>query len=241
MKMLVSPRLSELDSCPYLEGHMEQHEFFFAGELALDELDYLLQHGWRKFGQFVFRPTCPNCAKCTPLRVDLSNFKATKNQRKFLKKHQHLQIKFTPLIFRKRHYEIYRKHGIERFQNSIDASIIDNEQLFKETFYRFTGTQLLSEIFEDGKLIAFGILEQSESALSSVYFSYDPDYEKMSLGHLGALSEILYAKSIGLEYYYLGYWVEENKYMRYKSRYTPHQLYDWKEQTWKLADNSSKG
>lgn len=241
MKMLISPRISEIDSCPYLEGEKEQHEFFFASELEVDELDYLLQHGWRKFGQFIFRPNCPNCNKCIPLRIDVANFTPTKNQRKFLRKYRDVQIKFSPLIFRKRHFEIYHKHGHERFQNSIDASIIDNEQLFKETFYRFTGTQLLSEIFLDGRLIAFGILEQSDNALSSVYFSYDPVYEKMSLGHLGALSEILYAKSIGLHYYYLGYWIEENQFMKYKSRYSPHQLYDWKDRTWKSAKDLPKG
>lgn len=234
MKMILSPRISDLDQCPYLKEEMEQHEFFFSSELNDTELDFLLERGWRKFGQFIFRPLCPNCQKCIPIRVDLKKFKLTKNQSKFLKRNHNkgLQVKFSPLLYRQKHFEIYRLHGQNRFVDSIDATIIDNELLFKETFYRFTGTQLLSEVFFDNKLIAFGILEQSQNALSSVYFCYDPQFEKMSLGHLGALAEIMHAKNMGLDYYYLGYWIEENEFMKYKSRYTPYQLYDWGSKSW---------
>lgn len=234
MKMLVSPRLSEIDNCPYIQGEKEQHEFFFTALLEDVELDYLLNKGWRKFGQFVFRPVCPNCQKCIPLRVDLKKFKLSKNQTKFIKrsKGNGLDIKFSPLIFRRRHFQIYYDHGRHRFRDSIDGTIINNEDLFKDTFYRFTGTQVLSEVFLDGKVIAFGILEQSNDGLSSVYFCYDPKFEKLGLGHYGALNEILYAKELGLSYYYLGYWIEENSFMKYKARYAPHELYDWNKGTW---------
>lgn len=236
--MLVPPRISDLDKCPYLKGELEQHEFFFAQELDEVELDFLLGKGWRKFGQFIFKPVCPNCRKCIPLRVNLKKFTLTKNQSKYLKRNKDLKIKFSPLIFRHKHFEIYQKHGKHRFHSSVDGTIIDSEELFKDTFYRFTGTQLLSEVFFEDKLIAFGILEQSTGALSSVYFCYDPKFERMGLGHFGALGEILHAKDLDLDYYYLGYWIEENDFMKYKSRYRPHELYDWDKQLW--LENPSK-
>jgi arginine-tRNA-protein transferase len=46
--------------------------------------------------------------------------------------------------------------------------------------------------FLDEELIAVGVIDIVETALSSVYFFYDPKYKKYDLGVIGALYEIKY-------------------------------------------------
>ena len=45
--------------------------------------------------------------------------------------------------------------------------------------------------------------------------------------------EIEFAKSLGLKYYYLGYYIENNKSMSYKNRFFPNEKYIWESGFWK--------
>lgn len=80
--------------------------------------------------------------------------------------------------------------------------------------------------------MASGFLDIGSSSMSSVYFFYDPDYHRYSLGTLAILREIEQAKKLGLTHYYLGYYIAENKHMNYKARFSPHELYDWYNKVW---------
>ncbi|EQC44007.1 arginyltransferase [Bacteriovorax sp. Seq25_V] len=238
MKLLTTPRISAPDKCPYLQGQLEQHQFFFASEIEKEEMDFLLSEGWRKFGQFQFRPKCHGCQKCLPIRLKVDKFHPSKSQRKILKKNSDIKVYFSPLIFRKEHFALYLKHSSARFE----SKHVDNEEDFRQTFYQYTGTQLVSEFFLNDKMIAFGILEKGLTSLSSVYFVFDPDYSKRNLGTFGALKEIEYAMDDNLSHYYLGYWIEENKSMAYKSQFKPNQIYEWDTKTWNdLLLDSPKG
>ncbi len=229
MKLLTTPRISNPDKCPYIEGNLEQHQFFFASEILADEMDFLLSQGWRKFGQFQFRPKCHDCQECLPIRLVVSKYLPSKSQKKILNKNSDIQVYYSPLIYRKEHFALYMKHSKARFTNKH----VDNEEDYRQTFYQYTGTQLVSEFYLDGKLIAFGILEKGLNSLSSVYFVFDPEIEKRNLGTFGALKEIEYAKDNDLSHYYLGYWIEENKSMAYKSQFKPNEVYDWENTQWK--------
>jgi arginine-tRNA-protein transferase len=228
MKLLTVPRISPEDKCPYLENLNECHEFFFAEQIKKDEMDFLLAKGWRKFGQFLFRPRCPSCSKCIPIRVLTKEFIHKKSARRILNKNSDIQVVFSPLNFKQEHFKIYRKHSISRFNDKQ----IEREEDFVQTFYTYTGTQVMSEFYLDDQLVAFGILDRGENSLSSVYFVYDPDLAKRSLGNFGVMKEIEYAKSKGMTYYYLGYWIEENKSMRYKATFKPFETYNWITKVW---------
>ena len=70
------------------------------------------------------------------------------------------------------------------------------------------GYHMLHKI--DGKLMAVGVLDFTNEALSSVYLFYDPKYEFLSPGTLCALREIEYCKKIvkcfdsTFKFYYMG-------------------------------------
>ena len=230
MILYQEPKLSEEIECAYLEDREMTFAYFFASSLDESDLDYFLSQGWRKFGVYYFRPNCKNCFKCEPLRVFTIDFLPSKSQRRILRKTEDVKVVFKPLEYRDEIFEIYKQHSVSRFQNKKT----DMEK-FKQSFYEESCVSVQSEFYKDGDLFAVGFLDISENGVSSVYFVYKDGFEYLSPGTLGILKEIEYAKSLGKKYYYLGYYVEGNKSMEYKNRFSPFEKYDWQEDAWVLS------
>ena len=76
----------------------------------------------------------------------------------------------------------------------------------------------------DGQLVAVGVVDLLPSGLSSVYLFYDPDFKHLALGKYTALREIQYCLETGLQYYYMGFYVQDCEKMRYKADYCPSEL-----------------
>jgi arginine-tRNA-protein transferase len=60
--------------------------------------------------------------------------------------------------------------------------------------------------------------------LSAVYSYFAPGLEKRSLGTYAVLWLIERARTLGLPYVYLGYWVPESRKMAYKARFKPSEV-----------------
>lgn len=91
----------------------------------------------------------------------------------------------------------------------------------------------------DDELIAVSVLDLLPHCLSSVYFFYDPKYEKLQLGKISVLREIALLERIGakagmeaVRYYYLGFYIHDCQKMRYKGNYRPSQLLDAEDSQW---------
>jgi len=212
--------------CPYLPDQESCLEYFLASELTYGELDKLLSSGWRKFGVYYFRPDCPGCLKCIPLRIQTKNFMPTKSQRRVIKKAERITFVTGPLEFKKEIFDIYDIHSRNRFNKKSDL----NE--FYYSFYEQSCPAMQSEYYLDGKLIAAGFLDYSSNSLSSVYFIYDTEYKNYNLGTLSIIKETQLAAAMDLDYYYLGYIVSENRSMAYKDKFHPHETYDWNSKIW---------
>lgn len=231
IKLLSTPIKTPQQQCPYLPSEIQSLSVFWATNIDEVETQELLSNGWRKFGTMNFRPSCPNCQKCTPLRVLVQQFAPTKSQRKISKKNQDIIVSFTELEYQNEYFTLYKKHSKNRF----NQENISNEDEFIRSFFEFTGQQFLSLFYLDGKLIAFGVLEKGVDSMSSVYFVYDPDFSDRNLGTFGAIQEIEYARQLGLSHYYLGYWVAECKSLAYKANFSPYETFDWTNRQWRLA------
>ncbi len=227
MKILQESSLSIIDECTYLPEKKQQLKYFCAHELSEEELNKYLTRGWRKFGICYFRPRCPDCQKCIPIRIPAANFKPSKSQRRIFRKASDVIVNFGPLEFRNEIYEMYKNHSEERFQRT--THIND----FFESFYMQSCPVIQSEYYYNNKLIGIGFLDKSNEALSSVYFIFDTEYSEFSLGTYSVLKEIEYTASIGFKYYYLGYYIKENRSMAYKGRFSPQEIFDWDTGVWK--------
>lgn len=226
MQLLKPVSLDQLEPCPYLAGRQKRFEYFFAVSLSDRELTELLESGWRKFGPYFFRPSCPGCRSCVPLRVPVGEFVPSRSQKRVLRRNRDLRVRFGPLRFDERVYQLYLSHSSVRF------GLGSSRDEFASHFYLPSCPVLQSEVFLGDELIAVGFLDQGSDALSSVYFCFDPDYSERSLGTFGALVEIEYCRQLGLDYYYLGYLVQGCGSMLYKDHFRPREYYDWQEKSW---------
>ena len=130
------------DPCPYLPG--KEATFRFGnGHLASGHYEQLLAWGYRRNGNYVYRPVCSSCQECWVLRVPVDTFTMTKSQRR---------------------------------------------------------------VWNRG------------------------------VGTFGALYEIEYARSLGLFYYYLGYYIGGCGSMSYKGNFKPYELLDM-DGRWRLAES----
>lgn len=226
MILLQPPELGDLAPCPYLPERDQQFEQFFAKDLDEKEMADLLADGWRKFGIHFFRPSCPGCTSCLPLRIISKTFSPSKSQKRNLKANREIEVKFGPLSYSPRIYQIYEAHSRKRF------SQLTSLEDFLFAFYSPSCPSLQSEYYLDGKLIGAGFLDMGIDSLSSVYFFFDPDYSKLGIGTFSILKEIEHAGSLGLPYYYLGYYVPGCDSMKYKDSFRPREHYDWEGKRW---------
>jgi arginine-tRNA-protein transferase len=231
MKLYTPPGLSPEEACPYIPGEMSRHHFFIATDLSEKEFEFFLTQGFRKFGVYFFRPQCQNCQQCVPIRVNTHEFELSKSQKRVMKKNDDLSIRFTSLQYREEIYQLYLKHSKIRFDRDVSERPEGREE-FIQTHFTPSVPSMLSEFYLGAELIAVGFLDLSSNGLSSVYFIYDPDYAKRSLGIYGVLKEIEWAKNNGKDFYYLGYTIAQNRFMNYKAQFHPHQVYDWNKKRW---------
>jgi len=227
MILLQELELSQDIECPYIEGRLSRFQYFFAHDLSVDELEALLSSGWRKFGYYFFRPMCEDCNACIPIRIKVREFAPSKDQQRNLKRNADIEIRIVPLKYRDEIYDIYCEHTRFRFDKEPDS-----QEYFLQTFYSQSCPSRQTEFYLDGECVAVGFIDLSEKGLSSVYFIYRKSVEKRGMGIFGMLKEIEYAKNIGLDFYYSGYYIEENRRMNYKGRFYPSETMNWKNGGW---------
>jgi arginine-tRNA-protein transferase len=202
--------------------------------MKLSESAYedLLRSGFRRSGMLVYQPACAACSECRSLRIAVDRFQRSASQRRCWRKNADLHVKVGKASATAEKFDLYARYVIERHGRGEDAT----PQAFLSFLYE-SPLQTLEMEYRDGtgKLLAVGICDRVGSALSSVYFYYDPAQLRRGLGTYGVLWEIDYAQRQGLTHYYLGYWVDGCATMQYKSSFGPHELLDaaggWREKS----------
>lgn len=213
--------------CSYLREETSQLEYRVP--LNLDESVYgeLVRRGWRRFGNYVFRPQCPICQKRRSLRVRVGEFRPSKSLRRTLNRNQHVKVEVgSPTItnehvslFNAWHMDMTRRRG--RPENA--TSMHDYYESFIGGRYEFARE---FRYLIDGELVGVSLVDVVGHGVSSVYFFHHPSWRSLSPGTFSILQEIDFATRLSQPYVYLGYWIEENVSMNYKSRFTPHELLD---------------
>lgn len=230
MKLLSEPQISEESPCPYIEGRKWCFNYFFALDVTAEDLDIILSRGWRKFGMYYFKPACKECRECIPIRVKTDELTPSKSQRRALKECRNIRVEFNDMEYRNEIFEIYKDHSYHRFNKESD------EEDFQSSFYTKSCPAIQSEYYIEDKLAGVGFLDLSSNALSSIYFIYKNEFTKYGLGTFSALKESEYALSLGLKYYYLGYYIENNSSMAYKNKFHINEKMDWATGEWLHED-----
>ncbi|MGJ8692374.1 MAG: arginyltransferase [Thalassotalea sp.] len=219
-------------TCNYLPD--KQERLLVAVDEKLHNEKYytwLMQEGFRRSGDQIYRPHCQHCRACESLRVVVNDFCASKSQKRLLKKNQHLQMKVASKI-QDNYYPLY-----EKYINTLhsDGSMFPANKEQYSSFIRSNITQqLFIEIWHDELLISVAVTDNLVDALSAVYTFYDPDYRKSGLGVFSILNQLQLAEKMHKKYLYLGYQIDDCQKMNYKNRYFPHQRLS--ENNWKTIN-----
>jgi arginyl-tRNA--protein-N-Asp/Glu arginylyltransferase len=213
----------ELQPCPYLEQRMSRLPLRIpARGLERSELEARLARGDRRQGLFLYRPACPGCVACEPIRLDLSQFAANRSQRRtLLRGDRELTVDLGEPVADPERVALYNRHkalrGLSAGQGEVDV------RSYRE-FLAMTCCDTIEIRYRlEGKLIGVAIADRSSEALSAVYCYYEPTLERLSLGTYSILKQLELCRMWGLKYLYLGLYIAESVHMRYKARFLPHQ------------------
>lgn len=214
---------SKEHSCSYLDGQTAQSLFVYPG-FPLQTWIYaqLIEQGFRRSGDSVYRPQCPNCTACIPARIAVAEFKANRNQHRCLKKNLQTQAIIKPPVFEPAHYDMYLRYQQCRHADGDMATSSPDD------YINFLGSTWCDtsfvEFWIDGELVGIAVIDQLDNALSAVYTFFEPKFASASLGVYAVLWQIGHAKQQRKEFVYLGYWIEDCVKMAYKSNYQPLQI-----------------
>jgi len=226
MKLLSEPLVTEESPCSYITGNKWRFSYFFAQDVTAEELEIILSKGWRKFGLYYFKPVCRECGKCIPIRVKTDELILSKRQKRIVKDCREVRVEFKNLEYRDEIFEIYKDHSLNRFGKD------SNDEDFYSSFYTQSCPTLQSEYYIDNRLAGIGFIDVSSNAFSSIYFIYKNEFSKYSLGTFSAIKETDYALSLGLKFYYLGFFVKDNPNMAYKDSFHINEKMNWNTGEW---------
>lgn len=221
--------LSAPHRCSYLPGR-QSSTLFADPDQAMDPKTYgeLLQFGFRRSGRMVYAPRCEHCSQCISVRIPVADFKPRRNQRRILQANKDVITRERPNGFNDEHYALYQAYTAVRHEDGDMASATPAEYLgFLNADW--CDTRFL-EFWRNDSLLAVAVTDLPGTALSAVYTFFDPQHGKRSLGTLAILTQIEWARSLGLEHLYLGYWIRDSRKMAYKGLYRPLEI--WRGGTW---------
>lgn len=228
--------------CSYLDDR-ESSLMFLDGRGIGQLYRLMLDRGYRRHGNHLYRPDCGACSECQVLRVPTESFQPTRSQRRVWKqgqksfRHEIRQPAYTAekLAMYERYLEFQHARppqapGLSD-QSVSSESPGDGEQSLTENSYREffvdsflgAGTSELQLYFED-RLIGVAILDRAGDALSAVYFYFDPEFARLSPGTYAILLELELAREWGLKWFYPGYFIRDCPAMSYKQNFGPHEL-----------------
>jgi arginyl-tRNA--protein-N-Asp/Glu arginylyltransferase len=207
--------------CPYIQGRIERRIFAdLCGPNAAFSYELLSEAGFRRSLGFAYRPACPGCNACVPVRIPVAEFKNERSWRRVNAVNSDLvtlQVKprATPEQFALFcRYQQMRHHDGEMarmsmadYQTMVEVGAMDS---------------MVVELRDtDGTLVAACLTDRMLKGLSAVYSFFDPEQGRRSLGSCLILRLIDIARERGLEHVYLGYWIEDSRKMAYKARFKP--------------------
>ena len=188
----------------------------------------LIGHGFRRSGDFTYRPACVDCAACVPVRVPVARFAPDRGQRRCLKANRLLMARERPLDFFEEHYHLYRRYQLKRHAGGgMDGD--DKEQYARFLLSSRIDTRLV-EFRDAGGLRMVSLIDVLDDGLSAVYAFFDPDLPAAGLGTYNILWQIHQCLANERPYLYLGYWIRECRKMRYKTRFRP--IEGWVDGLW---------
>jgi arginine-tRNA-protein transferase len=210
--------------CPYLPGRTERK---IVTELSGTEAEALHERlsraGFRRSHNIAYAPVCPGCQACVPIRVVSEDFTPDRTQRRILRANADLTVSEMPARATAEQFTLFQRYQKNRHADGDMAAMgyYDYRAMIEDTPI---STGILEFRDAQDRLLGACLTDWLADGLSAVYSFFDTDEDKRSLGTFAVLWLIGRARSLGLPYVYLGYWVPESRKMAYKARFRPSEI-----------------
>ena len=207
--------------CPYLPGRTEQQVFGkLSGPMAQANFEDLSRAGFRRSHRVAYRPACPECSACVPVRVLARDFAPGRSLRRIRKANADLEAtELQPVATAAQHrvfaHYLWSRHGDSEMAG---MSFEDYRAMVEETA---VDTRLFEFHEPAGKLVGVMLADWLADGPSAVYSFYDPESAWRGLGNFMVVWLIERARRLHLPHVYLGYWIAESPKMSYKTRFRP--------------------
>jgi leucyl-tRNA---protein transferase len=206
--------------CPYLPGREARHLTIRPVPLLPGVYQALMELNFRRAGVGFYRPECEGCSECRATRVRVTSFWPNRSQRRCRARNADVVVRIADPVATLEKHDLYRRYLEARHDGQMDGSFTE----YLGFLYSSPIKTLELQYRLDGRLFAVGIADLEPEAMSAVYCYFDPDQADRSPGTLNVLSMIDECRRLGIEFLYLGYYVEGCPRMSYKAAFRPSEL-----------------
>jgi arginine-tRNA-protein transferase len=214
--------VSDEHPCCYIPGRIARHEYLFAHHVGADDYVRLMDLNYRRGGVTIYRPICRGCQACRQLRVPVSDFRPNRTQRRAVRRNADLTLRVGEPRLTLDRWDLYNRY--QAYRHAEDGE--DSPETLESFLYSTCVPTLEWSWYLGEQLVMVGIADVSSRALSAVYCFYEPRMSGRSLGTFNILSMIRLAGEDGLDYVYLGFYVEGASKMLYKRNFRPCEVLD---------------
>ncbi len=207
--------------CPYLPGRVERRLVTeLAGRDATEMHDKLSLAGFRRSHGICYAPACPDCNACVPVRIHVPDFRKTRSLTRVWRLNDDLSAQVLSPTASNEQFALFADYQAHRHGDGDMAKMdfLDYQALVEDTPVE---TELVEFRDADGLLAAVCVIDRVENGLSAVYSFFEPDANERGYGTHMILWLVERVRAEGLEYVYLGFWIDGCDKMAYKARFQP--------------------
>lgn len=234
------------DECAYLDDAKQTTHYKIIHNCTAAYCAALIERGWRRFGNMFFRPICADCNACESFKVDVKNYNFSKSERRILRKNENTKIILQHPQVTTSHLALFEKYHSHMKDKRAWTHETTTPRHYYMSFVHGHGDFGYEALYYiDDVLVGIDLIDILPNGISSIYFYYDPDFSKHSLGTFSMLQQIQIAKENDLDWIYMGYYVQSCQSLEYKSRYKPYHVlqgrpWDEHEPLWINFENQKK-
>lgn len=213
--------LTRPSPCPYLDGQVEQKIFTrVLGDAQADGLllSQLTPFGFRRSQTIIYRPACPTCMACVPVRIRVRDFILSRNLKRVHARNTDLTAQLIATHDAQELYELFNTYQQARHSDG-DMATMKFADFISMMDEGSGNAALLCLKTDAGATVGAMLVDFLSSGTSAIYSFFDPALSRRSLGTELILRLVEETQRRNLDYVYLGYWIKQCKKMAYKARF----------------------
>ena len=214
--------MTDEHECPYLPDRAAREALLLTPVDDAAFYQQLMDWGFRRSERFFYRPGCDGCRACTPIRVPVERFAESRSQGRVRRRNADVEVRVAEPTLDEERWSLFTRYQLEVH----DKPMLRAPAEYVGVFCDSPIESIEMAYYVRGRLVGIGLLDVCPSALSSVYFYYDPREARRSLGVFSGLCEVEECRRRNLPWWYLGFYIAGCRKMEYKSRFRPYELLD---------------